>query len=77
MKLIGRFDQSGMGISEFARREKISVATLRYWINKARSKEQKRESENPFTEITVNPAYSSNQIVITYPNGVRIEVPVG
>jgi transposase-like protein len=82
--LVVQYEQSDLTLKQFCKKHRFSISTFSYWLSKYRRSEQvanKEESLAPhFDQLTVtdlaSSTFSSSVIRITYPSGVKLELPV-
>ena len=75
-EFLRRFEDSGMTQSAFGQREGMSSSMVSYYVRRAREIDS---DEVGFAEVKVLPSgnHSSERIMkITYPSGVKIELPL-
>ena len=70
-----RFSRSNLSVSEFCRREKVSVPSYYHWRRKlADATSEAGARRQPATFIPVQVA-SSADLQVTFPNGARLTLP--
>ena len=76
--------ESGLSQEHFCQQEKISSSTFSYWLRKYRQeKEASASKSNSFVPVELSPPASSIEdsseapvnILISYPNGIRVNCP--
>ena len=74
LKLVERYRASGLGQERFAKRSRINVATLRYWVRRA--KEANGDGQEPvrFVELTPVQNQESFHVSIETPSGVVVRL---
>ena len=81
IKLVGRFERSGLTPGEFAQREGIKVKQLGWWRWKLRSSDElatRTEPEFlPVRVVTSTPPLAAAPIEIALPNGRLVRVQRG
>lgn len=80
-KLIEQWRQSGMSQIKFAKSKNIKLRKFCYWIK--RYKQSQQDQQEPVQQAQSNDTgfielsgISSQNILIRYPNGVEISIPV-
>lgn len=72
---LSRFRRSNLSVSEFCRREKVSVPSYYHWRRKLADATSEADAvEQPATFIPVHVA-SSAEVQVTFPNGARLTLP--
>lgn len=70
-----RFSRSNLSVSEFCRREKVSVPSYYQWRRKLAEASSGVDADGqPATFIPVQVA-SSAEVQVTFPNGARLTLP--
>jgi hypothetical protein len=70
-----RFNRSHLSVSEFCRREKVSVPSYYHWRRKlAEATREADTGQPPATFIPVHVAGSA-ELQVIFPNGVRLTLP--
>lgn len=74
MKLVEKYRASGLGQEKFAKRSRINVATLRYWVRRAT--EANGDSREPvrFVELTPTQDREGSHVSIETPSGVIVRL---
>lgn len=70
--LIDEWKQSGVSKTEFCHRKNLKVNTFAYWVNKVKPAEDERKTG--FARIQIRDCSSTAQLLLIYPNGVKMEV---
>lgn len=66
---VRRWRASGLTAKDFAGREKLQPATLRWWASAL----ERKARTKPFVEVTLS-APVTGSIAVVLPNGMRIEI---
>ena len=79
-----KFQESGLGIMQFLRQEKINHSTFSKWRRRYQAENPEVvKSEQTLAPVTIshtkcsNIAPIANRLTIIFPNGVKVQVPVG
>jgi transposase-like protein len=76
LKLMSKYVDSGLTQKAFCARHGFSFNTFQYWWKKY--KEQSDQKPDPvFTELEVSPRPGGQEIIIRYPSGTEVRIPVG
>lgn len=70
------FRESGLAQAEFARRRKLSLSTLRYWLKKSETSGRSTVPKLRRVEI-VGSVFGGATVTLAHPSGVRVEIPSG
>lgn len=68
-QLISEYRQSGQSARSFCAAKQIKLSTFQYWVHK-----EKRSKEAAFIPVKTAATYHSQDIELTYPNGVRLHL---
>lgn len=71
LSLVADWKASGLTQKAFGTLHNINVATLGYWVAKAKEHES---NIGRFVEVTPGSGIRSDQVEIIYPTGVRLKV---
>ena len=71
LSLVSDWKASGLSQKAFGKLHGINVATLGYWVSRAKEQES---STGGFIEMTSGSAVKSDPVEIIYPTGVRLKV---
>jgi hypothetical protein len=83
--LIAKYEQqSDLTQKQFCKKHDLSISTFSYWLSKYRRSGQVANNQDSlaphFDQLTVtdlaSSTFSSSVIRITYPSGVKLEIPV-
>jgi transposase-like protein len=78
--LLNQFDQSGLTVAEFCRRERCSAASFYQWRRKLRSQKSGRSAGPTFVPIKIADAAPSRSlqaiVSLDLPGGVRLRIKV-
>jgi hypothetical protein len=70
--LVERYQKSGMGPTQFAATQGVSLYQLKYWIKKLK---KEKASSSGFIQLNPSPANRASHLVeIEYPNGIKIKL---
>lgn len=72
LSLVSDWKSSGLTQKAFGQLHNINVATLGYWVAKAKSQETNHSGR--FIEMRDEASSKSDQVEIIYPTGVRLKV---
>lgn len=72
-ELVQQWDASGQSIAQFVTENKINKSTFYYWVGKHRKKNQQQA---PDSFIQLCPESTAAEMVVRYPNGVEIFLPI-
>ena len=79
-----KLNESGLGIMKFLRNESINHSTYTKWKRRFSTKENATsKTEQTLAPVTIshtkcsNIAPIANRLTIIFPNGVKVQVPVG
>jgi len=67
---VERWRQSGLSQRAFAEELGMKLATFSYWVSRTKEAEKKRG----FIPLLPGQNFSTSEMEITYPNGVRLKV---
>jgi len=74
LELVERYRASGLGQERFAKRSKIKVATLRYWVRRAKDANGDGQGSVRFVELTPARDRESFHVTIETPSGVVVRL---
>jgi len=79
--LLNRFDQSGLTVAQFCKRERCSLASFYQWRRKLRGKMSRRSTGPTFVPVKIaNAAHPSllpqATVSLDLPGGVRLRIEV-
>jgi hypothetical protein len=75
LALAEEFESSEMSLPEFAQHHSIRPGTFQYWVGKSR-KLKKSKPDFLSIETPIPPIIASAEILIRYPNGVEVRLPL-
>lgn len=75
---LGRFSRSTLSVSEFCRRERVSVAAFYQWRKKLAAAAGEDQLAAPPPQATFLPVQltAARGLQVTFPNGVTLTLPV-
>lgn len=71
LSLVAEWKASGLTQKAFGKLHGIRVATLGYWVSRAKEQES---CTGGFIEMTAASTLKSDQVEIIYPSGIRLKV---
>jgi len=71
LTLVADWKASGLTQKAFCKLHGIGVATLGYWVSRAKEQES---CTGGFIEMTAGSTFKSDQVEILYPSGIRLKV---
>ena len=79
-----KFQESGLGIMQFLRQEKINHSTYSKWRRRYQSETPNPlKSEETLAPVSIshtncnNVIQTASKLTVIFPNGVKVDVPVG
>ena len=79
-----KFQESGLGIMQFLRQEKINHSTFSKWRRRYQAQNPEVvKSEETLAPVSISHAKCNNviqtasRLTVIFPNGVKVDVPVG
>jgi transposase-like protein len=77
-RLLHSYDSSGLTQADFARGNRISISTLRYWLRRRRDEGPVRTSAPALIPVTLRPTLGavSARIEVALANGRTLRLPI-
>lgn len=72
-EMVLQWETSGKSVTQFITENKINKSTFYYWVAKHRKKKNTK-SQDSFVQLY--PESSTTEMVVRYPNGVEVFLPV-